>query len=664
MCGIAGYLDLSGNTAPDALRLQTVRMGQSLQHRGPDDGREWTDPEAYVGLAHRRLSIIDLSTAGLQPMASSCGRYVIVYNGEVYNFQDLRAEFEAAGATFRGHSDTEVVLEAFSRDGIVATVPRLLGMFAMAVWDRRERTLTLVRDRLGIKPLYWGRQGDRLYFASEMKAIVADPAFQREINRDALASLVALNYVPGPDSVFSCIRQLAPATILTISSDGKERSEQFWSLTDFACGPRDSISDRDAEEAVHTLLRDSVARRMIADVPLGVFLSGGIDSSTVAALMQSVSSAPIHTLTAGFSHQAFDESSHAAAIAKHLGSHHVHLEVDETAALDTVPKLAEMYCEPFADSSQIPTYLISARARDHVTVVLSGDGGDEVFGGYNRYLVGSHYWPKVRRIPFAARATAGWMMTRSPRTVLDAVLAAVPATRRPSTGSDAFQKIAQLLESGTLDDFYQKVIRFWPPAENPVLGGKDVSLVSREDPRLLPDDPVERMMLRDMQGYLPGDILTKVDRATMAVGLEARVPLIDHRLVEYMWRMPLKMKIRNTETKWLLRRILDRYVPNDLTSRPKAGFAVPLADWLRGPLRDWASELLSTERLADTGLFDARRVQAVWHDHLTGGRNRHYALWSVLMAQSWHAAWINGAHAPSHDSPLRRIDKPSRRAAG
>lgn len=643
MCGITGALDFSRSRSDDEIIRIARTMGDSIRHRGPDEGGEWVDAASGLALAHRRLSIIDLSAAGRQPMHSASGRYVLAYNGEIYNFRALRVALEGKGAVFGGHSDTEVLLEAFAHWGVEDTLPRLIGMFAIALWDREERSLVLVRDRLGIKPLYWGRQRDHLFFASELKSLFEHPDFRPNVNRTALSKLVAFNYIPGPDSIYDDIFQLEPGCFARIDSEGRVQTMRYWDLFEIArqgSVNRTRFSDAEAERHLESLLGDAVSDRMISDVPLGALLSGGVDSSTVTAQMQSVSTNPVKTFSIGFRKAELNEANHARAIAEHLGTDHHELILGDHDALDVVPNLSRMYCEPFADSSQIPTHLVSAMARQHVTVALSGDGGDEVFAGYNRYLAAANVWPRIAKLHAFARSLMAGAFMGVPHAAYDRMAALLPESKRPSQPGDKMVKLAGMLACQNLDEFYDQVVRFWNNTEAVVVGGDEFSTSERLGAAAAISDPVERMQVKDMLSYLPGDILTKVDRASMAVGLEARVPLLDHRVVEFACSLPMTMKIRGGETKWLLRRVLDRHVPRELTERPKAGFAVPLGEWLRGPLREWAEDLLSEESITSAGLFHAGPVREKWQRHLTGNHHEHYALWSILMAQDWHRTWM------------------------
>ncbi len=642
MCGIAGYWNFAADSPADALEGNAAAMANAIRHRGPDGCGTWADPAAGLALGHRRLSIIDLSDAGRQPMASASGRTLITYNGEVYNAPEIRRELEARhGIAFRGHSDTEVVLEACEAWGVEKAAKAFVGMFAFALWDREARALTLVRDRLGIKPLYWGRQGNRLFFASELKSLFAHPDWSPELDRAALTGFVNFNYVPAPRSIFSGIRKLEPGCLVTVTAD-EERPGRYWDLFEVVRQARADPLDLDdtaAADALEALLGDAVERRMVADVPLGAFLSGGIDSSVVVALMQARGSGPVKTFSIGFDEQGFDEAQHAKAVARHLGTEHHEQYVSPGDALDVIPGLAGMYDEPFADSSQIPTHLVSRLARRDVAVSLSGDGGDELFTGYNRYNVGVSLWRRIALAPRPLRRAAAAMILAVPPRAWDAAAARLPL--RSSRVGDKAHKLAAVLNEPNSDAFYQRLVRFWDDAASVVVGGQadPAGLWSGDALRSMPDF-TERMQFIDTLTYLPDDILTKVDRASMAVSLEARVPILDHRVVEFAWRLPRHHKIRDGQSKWLLRQVLYRHVPRELVDRPKMGFGVPVGMWLRGPLRDWAEDLLSRRALLDTGLFNPDPVRRRWREHLGERRNWEYSLWGIAMAQAWHRHWL------------------------
>jgi asparagine synthase (glutamine-hydrolysing) len=640
MCGIAGVLT-SSTAARTTLERDALAMADSLAHRGPDDHGIWTDLSAGIALTHRRLSIVDLSPAGHQPMISSNHRFVIVFNGEIYNFQEIRPELEARGVKFRGHSDTEVMLEAFAAYGIAPTVKRLIGMFTIAVWDRRDRTLSLIRDRLGIKPLYWAKASGLFLFGSELKSLRAYPGFAPGIDRGALAAYMRHNYVPAPHSIYEGVRKLEQGTILTLPFDGEPRIERFWDARQVALAGQSDLmvgGDADMTDRLEDLLRDAVKRRMVADVPVGAFLSGGIDSSTVVALMKAANAGPVRTYTIGFEHSGYDEAAHAAAVAKHLGTDHTEMILSSQDALDVIPRLPEYYDEPFADSSQIPTYLVSAMTRQHVTVALSGDGGDELFGGYTRYQFTSRL-RTLRLLPQPLRVAMARMISAVPADRWSQLLSFIPEGMRPRQVGDKLHKFATVLPCNSDTELYRRLVTHFEP-DQVVLQGHEPKGVLW-DSKIDADFPglLERMQFLDLVTYLPDDILTKVDRASMAVALEARVPLIDHRVVEFAWRLPQGAKIRRGVTKWLLRQVLYRHVPKELVERPKMGFAIPLGDWLRGPLKPWAENLLSEQRLREGGYFDPAMVRQVWNDHVCGGRNREYMLWNVLMFEAWRDRW-------------------------
>ncbi|TFH46440.1 MAG: asparagine synthase (glutamine-hydrolyzing), partial [Lysobacterales bacterium] len=593
---------------------------------------------AGVALGHTRLAIIDLSPAGAQPMISSCGRFVLSYNGEVYNAPELRAELQAAGRPFRGHSDTEVMVEGFAVWGVRPTIERLIGMFAFAVWDCSTHTLTLARDRLGIKPLYWGRINGSLVFASELKAFKALPGWQGQIDRDALSAFLRCGYVPTPMSIYRGINKLAPGTLLECSEAGEVKHTAYWSLSEIVERGQASlldVSDAAAQEMLESLLADSVCRRMVADVPHGMFLSGGIDSSTVAALMQAHSSQPIRTFSIGFREPAYDEAGHAKQVASHLGTDHTELYVTPAEAQAVIPKLPRIYDEPFADSSQIPTYLVSEMTRRHVTVALSGDGGDEVFAGYNRYGQGLALARMIRTLPKPMRQAMAGAMTAVTPGMWDYVSRIVPRHMRPRLVGDKIHKLAGVLPEDSVG-FYRRLITQWSEASNLVEGAAEVdeSLYASKLRERFSDD-VSWMQYLDTLTYLPDDILTKVDRASMAVALEVRVPLLDHRVVELSWRLPQRFKLRGGVGKWLLRQIAYKYVPKGLLERPKMGFGVPIDHWLKGPLKDWAEDLLSPSALGEAGLLKPAPIAAKWAEHQAGTRNWQHFLWNVLMFEAW-----------------------------
>jgi asparagine synthase (glutamine-hydrolysing) len=649
MCGLVGYLTAGLGGSESALEA----MLSTLVHRGPDDSGVWRDREQGISLGHRRLSILDLSPAGHQPMESSSGRYVIAFNGEIYNHHDLRAGLDKVGAEgvagfiWRGHSDTETLLVGFERWGIRATIERCIGMFAFAVWDKHDRVLTLGRDRHGEKPLYYGWQssGERavFLFGSELKALKAYPSCSTEINREALCLFLRHNYIPSPYSIYRGIHKLPPGNLMSVSIDKREPVfEPYWSLTNVAViGNRNPVdgSDKDVTDELEVLLKSAVRQQMMADVPLGAFLSGGIDSSTVVALMQAQSSSAVKTFTIGFNEEGYNEAVHAKAVAQYLGTEHTELYVTPQQAMDVIPNLPSLYCEPFADSSQIPTFLVSQLARQKVTVSLSGDAGDELFSGYNRYVLAQKLWGKLSRVPVWVRALAAsgiravppgsWNRLASPFEALS------PHSMRFSNIGDKLHKGAGVLAARQIDSLYLGLLTHWNPDEI-VLGGREpATCLNGAPPNLGGLDDVQRMMALDAMTYLPDDILVKVDRAAMGVSLESRVPFLDHRVVEFAWRIPQSMKLRNGVGKWILREVLYRHVPKELVERPKMGFGVPIDVWLRGPLKDWAEALLDEGRLRREGFFKPGPIRTKWAEHLSGKRNWQYLLWDVLMFQAW-----------------------------
>lgn len=664
MCGIVGFLGTGGEKA--ALVSLVQKMSACLTHRGPDDSGVWVDEGAGLGLGHRRLSILDLSPMGHQPMASRCGRYTITFNGEIYNYLDLRAEIEASGAAhWRGHSDTEVILAAISRWGVGPTLERLTGMFALAVWDGAERTLHITRDRLGEKPLYYGWLNGTFVFASELKALRVHPHWKGEIDRNALVLFLRHGYVPAPHSIYTGIGKLWPGTFLSVRPDGSSEASQYWSAREVAeagvAAPFEG-SDSEAREALERLLSRAVGRQMLADVPLGAFLSGGIDSSTVVALMQAQSPRPVQTFTIGFREPGHNEAEHAKAVARHLGTDHTELYVTATEAMKVIPRLPELYDEPFSDPSQIPTFLVAQLARRKVTVSLSGDGGDELFGGYNRHFIGRDLWNRVGWLPRRARGLLASAITAVAPGQWDRILAAVMPLasgqlRYPNPG-EKLHKLATVLGARDPDEVYLGLTSHWKRPATVVLSGVEPGTAAANGHRgTALSDFTQRMMFLDLVGYLPDDILVKVDRAAMGVSLETRVPLLDHQVVEFAWRLPLSLKIRGGQGKWLLRQVLYKFVPRELIDRPKTGFDVPIGDWLRGPLRSWAEPLLDEARLRREGFFDAGQVRSKWNEHLSGRRDWQQSLWNVLMFQAWlqkeNEGHQKGVDRSSDDYPAR-----------
>jgi asparagine synthase (glutamine-hydrolysing) len=628
MCGIAGILEPA---ATDDLGGITRRMTDQLLHRGPDGGDVWADNDAGIALGHRRLAIIDLSEAGHQPMISSCGRMVVSYNGEIYNAPELRAELVARGRVFRGRSDTEVIVEGAAEWGLEAFLPRLIGMFAIALWDRRNRLLTLVRDRFGIKPLYYSNNQGRFLFGSELKAITAHPRFDREIDRNAVAAYLRFCYVPSPQSIYRAARKLEAGHILEISPGEAPRIKPWWRLSDTireARIARFTGNEHEAAEALEDLLRDCVQRRMVADVPLGAFLSGGVDSSTVTALMQAQSGQPVKTFTIGFDQPGYDEAGHARAVAAHLQTEHRELILTPDEAMAAIPKLPAMYDEPFADSSQIPTYLVSAMTREHVTVALSGDGGDEIFAGYTRYIETAGRLRPIWALPGLARRAIACGINTVPTQLWPRLAPSLPQA------GEKMAKLAGAIAAGQ-EDFYKHVVSTWQNPEPMVSDAREVWGSAWDEAEALCPNPVERMQYLDAMTYMTDDILAKVDRASMAVSLEVRVPLMDHRLAAFAWSLPMQMKLAGGQGKHLLRQVLYKHVPRSMIERPKQGFAVPIGEWLRSALKDWAGDLLSGDALRQRGLVNPQTVETLWSEHQSGRKDHTARLWSIINLQAF-----------------------------
>ena len=640
MCGFTGFYTLKAKRPRSELQSIAQGMSDAIAHRGPDHGDIWQDPDLPLVLAHRRLSIIDLSDDGAQPMASASDRFIIIYNGEIYNYLELQKDLETKGYRFKGHSDTEVILAGFETWGFEKTLQKLNGMFALAVWDRKSKILHFARDRMGKKPLYLGWAGDTLVFASELKALRQHPDFDAALNQAVLADFLSVGYVHAPHCIYDSCWQLPPGHMLSFKTSTFKRGDNlaaamksYWSAADALCNSKSKSLDASESEIIdefESLLSECVSKRLVSDVPLGAFLSGGIDSSSVVALMQSISSSPIKTFSIGFEQAGFNEAPWAAKIAKHLGTdHHEHICTADDA-LNIIPMLPDMYDEPFADISAIPTYLVSQFARKHVTVALSGDGGDEMLGGYSRHVQGPAIWRKSRMMPRIVREGLSNIIQRVPVNTLDSL-----KRNHPQIGTK-LHKAAAILSLDTQEEIYARLIqKFEAP---PVLASYS-PLKSFNAPHA-DLTFAEKMMFWDAVGYLPNDILTKVDRASMAVSLEARAPLLDYRIFEYVWRLPESVKIKNGDGKWLLRQVLKRHVPDALFERPKQGFNMPIGDWLRGPLREWAENLLDENAMRQQGLLDARRIRSLWARHLDGQGNHADALWVVLMFQAWHKRWM------------------------
>lgn len=638
MCGISGFWGGEINK-PEIAR----RMAEEIYSRGPDSFGVWHDEDETLAMSHRRLAIIDLSPAGHQPMVSRCGRFVLVFNGEIYNHLDLRKELKAefGCSDWRGHSDTETLLVALCFWGVESTLSKVNGMFAFAFWDSYAKDLYLARDRIGEKPLYYGVSNGAFLFGSQLKALTIHPSWSGDINRDALALYVRHCYVPSPWSIYTGILKLKPGHFIRVSDNGCCISEQYcyWDIGKIA---KDNMGREvhDVESLIaglDNLLRDAVLKRMAADVPLGAFLSGGFDSSLVAALMQDLSRKPINTFTIGFNEKQYNEAQHAKAVARYLGTNHTELYVDSTAALGVIPEIPRIYDEPFSDSSQIPTYLVSKLAREYVAVSLSGDGGDELFCGYNRYVLGLKIWGRLRLFPHSLRVgLANMLQSTMLGNVLSVAQHALPRNYQVSNLPDRLPKLADVLLHESGGAFYKSLVSHEKRPEQLVLNSREpTTILTTETVTSSMPDLREKMMYWDMMTYLPDDILTKVDRATMHVSLEARVPMLDHRVIEFAWQIPTDLKYRDGVGKWILRQVLYKYVPQKLMDRPKKGFGVPIEGWLRGPLREWANELLSERKLKEQGFFNSDMVQRMWQEHTNGTRRWHYRLWDILMFQAW-----------------------------
>lgn len=648
MCGIAGFVEFSESGRNVDAKEVALNMVRTLSHRGPDAEGVWGDG-AGVALAHRRLSILELSPAGNQPMTSESGRYVLIYNGEIYNHLNLRGELQ--GKAWRGHSDTETLLAACEAWGVETTLRRLVGMFAMAVWDKQGRRLILARDRFGEKPLFYGWQGSNFLFGSELKSLTAHPAWRGEVDRDALLPFIRYGYVPLPLSIWKGVAKLPPGSLLTLAANapvGVPPAPTFyWRAQDMAnTAVRNDLDEQTAANELDLLLRQSIAGQMVADVSLGAFLSGGVDSSTVVALMQALSVRPVKTFTIGFAEGDYNEANYAKAVAVHLGTAHTELYVSPADAMAIIPRLPEMYDEPFGDVSQIPTHLVAALAKRHVSVSLSGDGGDELFGGYNRYFLGRFLWRGMHWLPLVLRRLASEGITAVSPACWDSLGRILPRRFRQPMMGDRAHKLAGIMTAVSGDDVYRWLVSHERNPESIIVAdgqsGPDREFwADHETHHLQRADLSERMMFNDLVGYLTDDILCKVDRAAMAASLETRVPFLDHRVAEFAWQLPLNMKIRDGQGKWLLRQVLYRYVPKTLIERPKQGFGVPIDIWLRGPLRDWAENLLDESRLRREGYFYPKPIRKKWEEHLAGRRNRQHWLWNVLMFQAWQERWCS-----------------------
>ena len=653
MCGLAGFLTNNTNALANAVAIANS-MALTIVHRGPDDGGVWFDNQAGIVFAHRRLSILDLSPAGHQPMASRSNRYVVAFNGEIYNHLELRRELEmkpqlkrdGKSISWRGHSDTETLLAGFEAWGIEATLKKTVGMFALSLWDKEEKVLTLARDRMGEKPLYYGFQNNTFLFGSELKALKAHPEFLSEIDRDVLCLYLRHCYIPAPYSIYKGIKKLLPGTYVQIRLGDDAHSlsltpQSYWSMEEVVATGIDNPfigSDEQAIKALDSQLKQSIGLQMMADVPLGAFLSGGVDSATVVALMQAQSSRPVKTFSIGFDEAGYNEADYANAVAKHLGTDHTELYVSAVEAMEVIPLLGKMYDEPFADSSQIPTFLVSKMAKQHVTVSLSGDAGDELFGGYNRYKLADN-WCKIEKVPLVIRRLASQAINSLEPKIWDAVFQQVSNLKKmPDNMGDKLGKLTKVMSSESIREAYYKLVSEIDQPEDIVIGATEPETwLTKIGIKTTLKDSKQHMMYMDVMTYLPDDILVKVDRAAMSNSLETRVPFLDHRVVELASRLPMNMKMRDGKTKWLLRQVLYQYVPKELIERPKTGFGIPLGEWLRGPLRNWVESSLDEKRLVREGYFNVHYIRNLWHAHLSGKRNNQSLLWSVLMFQAWLA---------------------------
>jgi len=653
MCGIAGLFGPTRRRGADRLGVDATAMAATLAHRGPDDDGLWVDPDGRAAFGHRRLAVVDLSPHGHQPMASPDGRWILSYNGEIYNFAALRRQLAAEGLRFRGGSDTEVVVAAVQAWGVERMLGAIEGMFALALWDRHRAELHLVRDRFGEKPLYYGWVDRRLAFASELKAFRALPDFAPTLDRGAVASFLRHNCVPAPRTVYAGVAKLQPGRWVTFAEGDGPGSpppvRTYWSAEEAIAEARrapEAGGDERLVDRLEAVLSDAVAARMIADVPVGAFLSGGVDSSVIVALMQRAGGRPVHTFSVGFADRAFDESVDAAAVADHLGTDHTSLRVTDQDAASVIPRLPEIWDEPFADVSQIPMLLVSELARTRVTVALSGDGGDELFAGYNRHAWLDRLWRRGSALPDPVRRLTGSALQHLPPGLVDGaagVTRVLPARMQVRTPSTKVAKVGRVLASSGPEEAYHSLTSHWEDAESMIVGGVTTGPAPGPAPvAASPAGITEQMLLWDVTGYLPDDILTKVDRAAMSTSLETRVPFLDRSVFELAWKLPMSSKLRAGTTKWILRQVLYRHVPPALVDRPKMGFGVPIGAWLRGPLRPWAEELLDPRRLGAQGLLDPEPVRVAWKQHLSGRRDLGYELWDVLSLQAWLDRWLPG----------------------
>lgn len=643
MCGITGFIS-HNSMRNDFMSAVINKMTDSLNHRGPDGSGIWIDDARGVALGHRRLSIIDLSEHGKQPMMSDCGRYILVYNGEIYNYDEIKKELdESESINWQSNSDTEVVLNAVKIWGLEKAINKFIGMFAFALWDKNESCLYLVRDRLGIKPLYWTCMNNNFVFASELKAFTLYPDLKLDLDLNSLASYMRHNYIPESQTIYKDVNKLLPGSYLVYKKNHEPNYKKYWDLKNFT-GINHKLKDISNEELIlaetERLLSDAVNKRMIADVSLGTFLSGGIDSSTVVALMQKNSMSSVKTFSIGFNEASFNEAQYAKDIAAHLGTEHTEFYISDKDAMDVIPLLADIYDEPFSDSSQIPTFLVSKLTREHVTVALSGDGGDEVFAGYNRYFFANNISKKLKLMTGPGRYLLKNIIENVSISSWDKLFELMPKKYSVPQAGDKLYKLASAISKNELD-VYKHLVSHWDEIDSLVPGATCYDgIFSTDYSSQLKNGFVEAMQYIDTKTYLPDDILTKVDRASMAVSLEVRVPLLDHRLIEYAWSLPLSMKMKNGKSKWLLRQILNKYVPESLVDRPKMGFGIPIGQWLSGPLRDWAESLLDEKKIREQGVLNYEPIKLKWEEHLSGKRNWQYHIWDILMFQAWSERWL------------------------
>jgi len=646
MCGVTGFLggEKSYNLNDSSPIINS--MLNKIHHRGPDDHGYWSDSNKGVNLGHKRLSIVDLSQTGHQPMHSISKRYVVVFNGEIYNHIKLRQNLikENKSSNWIGTSDTETLLAGFDAWGIEKTIAKCIGMFSLAIWDKANKTLNLIVDRIGEKPLYYGWQGrgktKTFLFGSELKALKEHPAFEKNINRDSLSLLMRHSYISHPNSIWKGIHKLEPGTILTISLNSSEpKLTKYWSADQVIKNRKltnNHLSEEEAVNQLDKLLQNIISKQMLADVPVGAFLSGGVDSSIIAALMQAQSTSKIKTFTIGFNEDKQNEAHYAKKIADHLGTNHTELILSAADAKNIIPMIPSIYDEPFADSSQIPTYLVSKLARNDVKVALTGDGADEILCGYNRYRVSNKLWSKYNKIPYCLRKVGSQTISTIPAGVLNSLHKVFPMKNKSNNFSDRVFKGGRLLKAKNIDQFYLEFISYWNDPEALVINSKEPKTIlnsNHEGTHKMSN--IERMMYLDLLSYLPGDILTKVDRASMAVSLETRLPYMDHRLIEYAWSLPNEYKYKNGQTKWVLKEVLNKYIPKKLYDRPKQGFGIPINEWLKGSLREWAEELLNEQKLKEQGYFDVKKIREKWIQHQSGKSNWQHQIWNILMFQSW-----------------------------